>query len=104
MASRGTDLVREAASISPAVVLELELLHEIGRLCAASAPIAQHLAERLAINVAGDRFADVVFEAVALRFTRDPFDPLMTAHAALLAAPLVTLNGTLQRHFSRAMH
>ncbi len=94
---------REPVSISPAVVLELELLHEIGRLRVGAAPIARHLAERLAISVAGERFADVAFEALALGFTRDPFDRLIAAHAALLKAPLVTLDETLHRHYPHAV-
>ena len=95
---------RDAVSISPAVVLELELLHEIGRLRVGGGPIARHLAERLAIRMAGERFADVVVEALALGFTRDPFDRLITAHAALLKAPLVTLDDMLHRHYPRAVH
>lgn len=95
---------REAVTISPAVVLELELLHEIGRLRVGGTPIARHLGERLAIRVAAERFNDVVGEALALGFTRDPFDRLITAHAALLAAPLVTLDRLIQRHYAKAMH
>jgi PIN domain nuclease of toxin-antitoxin system len=95
---------RDAVSISPAVVLEIELLHEIGRLRVGGATIVRHLGERLAIRIAGERFADVVVEALALGFTRDPFDRLIAAHAALLMAPLVTLDDMLHRHYARAIH
>lgn len=94
---------RDAVSISPAVVLELELLHEIGRLRVGGASIARYLGERLAIGVAAERFADVAGEALALGFTRDPFDRLITAHAALLAASLVTLDTTIHRHYAKAL-
>lgn len=94
---------REAVFISPAVLLELELLHEIGRLRVGAAPISRHLAEHLSIRVATDRFADVVAEALALAFTRDPFDRLIVAHAALMKAPLVTLDETLRRRYAKAM-
>lgn len=95
---------RDLVSISPAVVLELELLHEIGRLRVGASSITRHLAEQLAIRIAPERFADVAAEAVVLGFTRDPFDRLITAHASLLKAPLVTFDDVLHRHYPRSMH
>jgi PIN domain nuclease of toxin-antitoxin system len=89
--------------ISPAVLLELELLHEIGRLRHGGTHVAEYLARELDIPVAGDRFADVVREALGLAFTRDPFDRLIVAHAILLDAPLVTLDRTIGRHYPRSL-
>lgn len=94
---------REAVAISPAVLLEIELLHEIGRLRVGAVPISRHLADGLAIRIAGERFADVVIEALALGFTRDPFDRLIVAHAALMKAPLITQDETLHRSYAKAM-
>lgn len=94
---------RQPITLSPAVLLELELLHEIGRLRVGAATIARELDRRLTIRVAGERFADVVFEALALAFTRDPFDRLIVAHAALLRASLVTHDALLQRHYAAAL-
>ena len=94
---------RDAVSISPAVLLEIELLHEIGRLRVGAAPISKHLGERLSIRVAADRFADVVAQACELGFTRDPFDRLIVAHAALIRAPLVTRDDMLRRHYPNAI-
>jgi PIN domain nuclease of toxin-antitoxin system len=94
---------REPASLSPAVVLELELLHEIGRLRHGGAAVCEELGRRLSIPVATDRFADVVAEALSLPFTRDPFDRLIVAHAALQRAALVTLDENLHRHYGRSL-
>ena len=94
---------REPVSISPAVLLELELLHEIRRLRVGAQAIAQHLIEKLAITIAGERFADVARQALAFDFTRDPFDRLIAAHAALLKSPLVTLDENLHRHYPGAL-
>lgn len=90
-------------SVSPAVLLELELLHEIGRLRVGAATIARELDRTLAIRLAGDRFCDVATEALAFAFTRDPFDRLIVAHAALLKAQLVTHDTLLQRHYPAAL-
>ncbi len=80
------------------------MLHEIGRLRIGAQPIARHLGERLAIRIAGERFADVAAEALALAFTRDPFDRLIVAHATLLQAPLVSQDLSLRRYYAKTLH
>ncbi|MGH8192747.1 MAG: type II toxin-antitoxin system VapC family toxin [Rhodanobacteraceae bacterium] len=92
-------LDRQPVSISPAVLLELELLHEIGRVRIGGAAIVGHMETQLAVRLAGERFRDVAAEALALGFTRDPFDRLIVAHAALLKADLVTHDSLLARHY-----
>ncbi|GMU42892.1 MAG: PIN domain-containing protein [Xanthomonadales bacterium] len=94
---------REPLAYSPVVLLELELLHEIGRLKQGAAAIARYLGEQLAVQCANERFADVVAQALPLAYTRDPFDRLIVAHAELLRAPLITLDATLRRHYPRAL-
>ncbi|TAN04405.1 MAG: PIN domain-containing protein [Rhodanobacteraceae bacterium] len=94
----------EPVAISPAVLLELEVLHEIGRLRDNADAIAAHLRDQLDIRIAGERFVDVARAAVALAFTRDPFDRLIVAHAVLLKAPLVTHDTSLGRHYSAALN
>lgn len=93
----------EPVLISPVVLLEMELLHEIGRLRTGAAAVARHLGEQLDIHMANERFADVARAALDFRFTRDPFDRLIVAHAALLKAPLVTHDTLLQRHYPAAL-
>lgn len=89
----------EPVGLSPAVLLEIELLHEIGRVRIGAAAIAAELESGLGIRVAGERFRDVATEALAYAFTRDPFDRLIVAHAALLKAPLVSHDTLLARHY-----
>lgn len=97
-------LDRQSVWLSPAVLLELELLHEIGRIRIGGAAIARELDERLVIRVAGESFREVAIEALALAFTRDPFDRLIVAHAALLKASLVTHDATLEQHYPAVLH
>lgn len=94
---------RGIVTISPAVLLEVKVLHEIGRLRQNATQIAVHLSKRLDIGVADERFSDITREALDLGFTRDPFDRLIVAHAALLKAPLVTHDTLLQRHYPNAI-
>lgn len=89
--------------LSPAVVLELELLFEIQRLRVNAAQITQVLAQEFDVSIAADKFAAVVQAAISLNFTRDPFDRLITAHAALLQAPLLSLDERIQAHYAAAL-
>lgn len=98
-----TAIDRQPLCMSPAVLLELELLHEIGRLKHGAAVIARTLAVDLSIHPASDRFADVALRALPLSYTRDPFDRLIVAHADLLEAPLITLDQQMQQHYARAL-
>ena len=94
---------REVVTISPAVLLELELLREIQRLREGARVIAARLAEDLDIRVAGERFAEVATEALAFGFTRDPFDRLIVAHASLAKAGLITQDATIRYAYPKAM-
>jgi len=90
-------------TISPAVVLELELLFEIKRIKLRADSIIRYLQNQLRIGVAQERFSDVVRVAMDLSFTRDPFDRLITAHAKFAKAKLVTLDQTIHLHFDAAI-
>lgn len=96
-------LDRAPLSLSPAVLLEFELLHEIGRLRLRAAAIVDYLQRELEVFVAGERMLDVVRRALDLGFTRDPFDRLIVAHADLLGARLLTLDGQLLARYPRAV-
>ena len=94
---------KNTVTISPAVLLEIELLFEIRRLREGAKVIAARLAEDLDIRVAAERFADVATEALALAFTRDPFDRLIVAHASLANAGLVTQDATLRYRYPKSL-
>lgn len=91
-------------SLSPMVLLELELLNEIGRIRPRAQDVAVSLSEQLAIRIAADSFPAVVKEALPLAYTRDPFDRLIVAHAALRKQPPVTFDRVLLEHCKLAMH
>ncbi|HEX6832058.1 MAG TPA: PIN domain-containing protein [Rudaea sp.] len=96
------ELDRGAALISPTVVFELEMLHEIQRIRPNAADIVRAVGEDLGIRIAAEPFADIVDEALGFSFTRDPFDRLIVAHAALREAPLVTFDERIGAHYRRA--
>jgi PIN domain nuclease of toxin-antitoxin system len=94
---------RGEVTISPAVLLEIELLHEIRRLREGAKAIASGLAENLDIRVAGERFSDVAVESLAWGFTRDPFDRLIVAHASLAKAALITQDTMIRFRYPKAI-
>lgn len=96
------ELDRGLASISPTVLFEIEMLHEIGRVRPNAETVTRALMEDLGLRIAADPFANVISEAVSLRFTRDPFDRLIVAHSALLESPLITFDDQIRRHYQRA--
>ncbi|MDX2021695.1 MAG: PIN domain-containing protein [Deltaproteobacteria bacterium] len=87
---------------SPIVELELQYLHEIGRLKPDAADVLLGLTERMAIARSRVEFGDVAKRASQLSWTRDPFDRLIVASADIVGAPLLTSDETILRHYRRA--
>jgi PIN domain nuclease of toxin-antitoxin system len=94
---------REDAVTSPASVLELEMLHEIGRLKPTAAELVAILAGDIGLRVCDLPFRTVVDHALAERWTRDPFDRMIVANAKAAGAPLVTRDERMRAHYSRAL-
>jgi PIN domain nuclease of toxin-antitoxin system len=93
----------EELTLSPAVVLELELLHEISRLRYNAQHFVGALANDFGVTVAPETFSAVAVHSLSMRFTRDPFDRLITAHAALIKAPLITLDSRILDNYKGAL-
>jgi PIN domain nuclease of toxin-antitoxin system len=89
--------------ISPVVALEIDFLHEIGKVTEAGETMIADLGRRLALRLARSPFADVVAAAKSLVWTRDPFDRLIVAHAVAENANLATRDRVIRRHFKRAI-
>jgi PIN domain nuclease of toxin-antitoxin system len=88
--------------VSPAVLLELQYLHEIGRISVEGSTVLQSLEASIELELCQRSFADVVAVALTQTWTRDPFDRLIVAQAALGNAPLLTKDQTIHAHYPRA--
>jgi PIN domain nuclease of toxin-antitoxin system len=93
----------EDLRISPMARLELQYLYEIGRVTEPAAAVFDALHAALDLRLCGASFGAVVREAERQRWTRDPFDRMIVAQAALHDAPLVTKDATLHAHYARAV-
>jgi PIN domain nuclease of toxin-antitoxin system len=89
--------------ISPAVVLELEYLHEIGRLREPARTVLVGLASAIGLHVCDLPFPAVLDRALDEKWTRDPFDRLVVAHARLAGCSLVTRDERIRLHYEAAL-
>lgn len=85
--------------ISPAVVLELQYLHEIGRLKPIAAEVVNALARDIDLRVCDRPFYKIVNEAIAETWSRDPFDRLIAANAKEQRAILVTKDERIRQNY-----
>lgn len=90
--------------ISPAVLLELQFLFEIGRILLPAADVRRKLEAEFAVEVCDLSFPLVTETSLTENWTRDPFDRLITAHArANGLAWLVTSDRHIREVYPRAI-
>ena len=92
----------ETLLISPMVELEIEYLYEIGRIQQPAHAVLEHLRSALDLRTCERSFAAVVATARALKWTRDPFDRLITAQATLSDATLLTRDKIIRANYAHA--
>ena len=97
------EIAKEPLLISPMVLLELQLLFEIKRAKDPASKVAEHLARDLGVTVCDHPFPLVAASGMDIKWTRDPFDRLIVAHAAANDAPLLTKDERIRRHYKRAV-
>ena len=89
--------------VSPMVELELEYLFESERITEHARPILDYLSRKVGLSVSKEDCADVMTTACSLRWTRDPFDRIITAEAMLTDAPLLTKDRSIRENYARAL-
>jgi len=93
----------EDMRVSPMVLLEVDFLHEIKCISVSSNEIFTYLHHHLGLTVCDRSFADVVANASTQNWTRDPFDHLIVAQAALGKDQLVSKDAMIQVHYSETL-
>jgi len=89
--------------VSPMVALELEYLFETGRTAERSRIVLEALGRDIGLRLCDLPFAEVTEAAVRQSWTRDPFDRIIVAQAALRRAPLVTKDAGIRAHYGGAL-
>lgn len=93
----------EDCLISPAVQLELEYLHETEKITFPGKPIIDYLHASIGLDLCQKPFLEIIGKALQLKWTRDPFDRILTAHAMLGNDALITKDRTIHQHYQRAV-
>jgi PIN domain nuclease of toxin-antitoxin system len=89
--------------ISPVVILELQMLFEIGRLASGPSDFVDPLTEALSLRVCDLPFERVARAAEECTWTRDPIDRLIVAQSIAARGALITKDQTLRDHYARAV-
>jgi PIN domain nuclease of toxin-antitoxin system len=92
----------EECVLSPMARLELEFLHEIGRIRHEPAAVFESLLRHLDVTVETEGWARAAEIAQVLNWTRDPFDRIIVAHAMVWSAPLLTRDTLMHEHYHQA--
>ncbi len=93
----------ESMLASPIVLLELEYLREVGRLAATPQTVIAELKRRVGLAIQNRSLEAVAEQALDLDWTRDVFDRLIVAQAALDGVALVTTDRTIRKHYPKAV-
>ncbi len=92
----------DSLACSPMVALEIDFLREIGRVHESGRAMTDDLVRRIGLSVVETPLAAIVAAATPLSWTRDPFDRLIVASAALDGSPLLTRDKTIRKHYAHA--
>jgi PIN domain nuclease of toxin-antitoxin system len=93
----------ERPVISPMVEVELGFLFEVGRVSGPPSEVLDDLRASLELTVSDAPFAAVARAALALAWTRDPFDRIIAAQSLVDRAPLATADDTILTHLPTAV-
>ena len=90
--------------ISPAVLIELNFLQQIGRTTRAPQDLANQLRVQIGVKVCDRSFSDIAEIALFETWTRDPFDLIIVSHAkASNYSPLITADEKIREHYPKAV-
>jgi PIN domain nuclease of toxin-antitoxin system len=90
-------------AISPIVRLELEYLYETSRIRIRARDILAYLSRTVDLRSDAALFAEVIERAMRMKWTRDPFDRILTAQADLTDSPLLTKDRRIHTHYPNAL-
>ncbi len=105
ISSRALDALNENdLLISPAVLIELNFLYQLGRIIRAPQDLAKQLRMQIGVQVCGHPFPELAETALFETWTRDPFDLMIVSHAKSNGyAALVTADEKIRAHYPRAV-
>ena len=89
--------------ISPMVQLELEYLFEVKKISHDANFIINKLFYDIGLKIDNANFAKVINSSVDIKWTRDPFDRIITAQALTNDAQLITKDDNVRNNYKKAI-
>lgn len=86
--------------VSPVSLLEIQFLAEVGRIRVQNPEFSEAVGRDPRFTVDEAPLLSMVQQAIAMGWTRDPFNRLLAAHSAVRRVPLCTLDRTLRERHS----
>ena len=90
--------------ISPIVQLELQYLLEINRITVSPNDIITDLSNTIGLQICDKNFNSIINRSMKLNWTRDPFDRIIVANAAIDDDFLVTRDQTIIKNYRKALY
>lgn len=105
ISERARNLIEAAdLRLSPVVLLELEYLHELKRIRLRSRDLFLKVAHETGLQLCELSFPSVADAALDEKWTRDPFDRVIVAHAKANGfAPLLSADEKIRKHYLRTV-
>jgi PIN domain nuclease of toxin-antitoxin system len=94
---------QEQLVISPIVLLEMELLKEIGRIRVPADTIYELLQREIGLTTCRHDFISIIKAALSRKWTRDPFDRIIVAQAALSGERLLSKDENILSRYPKAL-
>jgi PIN domain nuclease of toxin-antitoxin system len=90
--------------ISPVVKLEMEYLYEIEKIKDDSDTICGFLEKNIGLNTESTSFMEIIKVSLNEKWTRDPFDRIIVAHAKLLNYDLISRDKKISKNYFRTIY
>ncbi len=90
-------------NISPICKLELEYLYEIGKITKGPKDILGVLTDSVDLAVDDIPIDELIEVAINEKWTRDPFDRFIVAHAKKRNAILISADRTIAKHYRKTL-
>jgi len=88
--------------ISAIVRLELQYLYEIKRITHQPDTIIAELSEQIELQICNKSFNQIISMSLAINWTRDPFDRIITANAQIGNNILLSKDGNILNNYTCA--
>jgi PIN domain nuclease of toxin-antitoxin system len=88
--------------LSPMALMEMEYLYEMQKIVLRAEEVKLKLEHELGVRICAFSFPFIASAAIHEKWTRDPFDRLIVAHAqANGLSPLISADSHIQDHYPR---